>query len=132
MADSVIQVPHDLEDPIVLRRFLSLLVEQVDLARGARSESKFNTFKETEARTLQLKNAALVGANVSDNTLVGSTLTVNEVQSKVDSLSASLVTAGVAYSQSEAQINEDSLKAVSDKLDSVILALRKANVIKPN
>ena len=83
--ESLISVPPDLEDPIVLRRFLARLVEQLDIILGNRAgPTKQYTDQEELARvSKELTNALALAVTKLETALT----LVNELTEEASALS---------------------------------------------
>ena len=95
-------VPLDVTDATELKRFLDRLVVQLDTAFGHRGDDGF------------VKESAET--------------TANPEQTAITALAQTLVARGAGYVQSEAESAATNIKAVSDKTDAIIAALKAANI----
>lgn len=115
-----ITVPADVTNPEELRRFLTRLIEQLDLAFGERSTSPFakvsslSEYSTTESIVGQLKEPR----NDSD-----------PIYSKVRALANLGITPGSSYNSNEATQITDHIDKLTDKTNELIEALVKAKIL---
>ncbi len=138
-----LQVPVNLESPVVLRRFLQALVEQLDVAYGYRGDDKFistsaflgssSIILEELAKSNSILAQAIVQAAeatlLAANEYTDENSTKNEEQAAIVDLSYTAVTRGALYVQAEAQQVADDVQTHADKLDTILAALRSADII---
>lgn len=106
--NTFIQVPNDVGDPIALHRFLSRLVEQVDVAFGERASEGFATVN-------SLKTA--------------SPLTADELATNLNSLVERLEVLENNLKQPNIQLLASNATDIEIKINDIIESLKDANVI---
>lgn len=138
-----IQVPPNLQDPLVLRRFLTALLERIDVVFGYRGDAGYvatNQLNATSDSLLaelaqsnsQLAAAITAAANQAYEDSIAyaqANFTNNPEQPAIADLSYSAVTRSGTYVQAEAQQVADDLATVAAKVDAILVALRNAEVI---
>lgn len=142
---TLISIPPDVAKEIVLKRFLSALVEKLDTIFGFRGEgSPFVTDAALEDGILTLQElidaaeaAAKAAAEEAAATAkeeaiayANANFTNNPIQSAIADLAYTAPTVSAGYVQSEVQGIADDLETTSDKLDTLLAALRTANILE--
>lgn len=149
-----IQVPSDLSDPIVLRRFLLVLIQQLDIAFGNRGDTATtSSLTELQAtiNTINTVISGLLSSSIAASTYVrqdgGTDFTGIQSYSVHPTFSVDEELIDKKYAddnftnnpqQSDpgdlnqtisGTYNQAQVQAISDKVDTILAALRSANII---
>jgi hypothetical protein len=137
VSSSKIQVPVNVTDPLVLRRFLSTLVEQLDIAFGYRGNTPFVATQSLEATqgnvtvinaNLVKLNQDLLAALTAANAYTDNNTTENPEQAAIVNLDYGVGTVAT-FGLPEVKPLVTDIDAVSDKLDIILAALRSAGIV---
>ena len=111
--ESLISVPPDLEDPIVLRRFLARLVEQLDIVLGNRAgpTKQYADQKELAEVSKELTNALALAVTELETAL--------ELVNKLTEEEASALTNRVANVEDKNSEQDTTLDTYGTKLDTI-------------
>lgn len=148
-----IQVPHDVNDTMSLKRFLQKLVEQLDVAFGNRGDTAFITTSDNTTNLTQLQNSinSIASLQGTYSTLDGSRDYTNVVgynANKTFTTSTDIISKkyaddlviGLTANPEQAAITslaqtisatyvQSEVQAISSKVDAILVALRSANII---
>lgn len=149
-----IALPLDLTDETSLRRFLTVLVERLDIAYGERDDNPFTTSALTNAAIDAAVADAVEFLKFVDardeftavqsyNTVVGisnarhlvhkdyvdTNFTNNVEASAITNVAYTKATPGVTYSQAEAIIVDNGVDTMKTKINEILVALRSADII---
>ena len=150
MTDNVtfMEVPPDIQDPLVLRRFLLHLLENLDRAFGNRGAAGFVNASSAAGISSTIANQAFSGQTftnikrysqefnlLNDRDLIDvgfleDNSTNNEEQSAITDISYTKATPGALYNQGEAIIVDDGVDANTTKINEILSALRNANIVE--
>ena len=138
---TITQVPIDIENPIVLKRFLSKLVEQLDIILGNRGTSSYLTGADlNDTATVQMLSAmdaelrtaisaAVNNAKVALSNEI-SLKTTNLKQTAIEEPEVVEVTASTTYAQTEVQQLADNIATLEATLNNILVALRAASILE--
>ena len=142
-----LQVPVNVADPIVLRRFLGSLVQQLDIVFGHRGNTPYVSSADLSATSNDLLAAlsetsgllaqALLAvaqeeANAAEEAAkayADANFTNNPEQAAIVDLTYTAVVPSAAYVQAEATQVANDVKTHADKIDVILAALRASDII---
>lgn len=132
--ETLIAVPHKLENPREFRLFLVKLVEKIDVVLGYRGDSGYVTNEQFQSDLEQFGGQTATVAErlaTAEETLSEVQQTLGQLLSvaTIDELNSSTITATASYDQSNVQTIADEVKTVADKIDEVIAALTDAGIL---
>lgn len=111
--NTFIQVPNDVGDSVALHRFLSRLVEQVDVAFGERSSEGFATVSSLE----------------TSSPLTTSVSTTDELSKNLASLTERLEVLEHNLKQPNIQLLASNATDIEIKINDIIESLKDANIV---
>lgn len=150
MANNVtfMEVPPSIEDPDVLRKFLLLLLQNLDKAFGNRGQTGFTTATQAIGISSAIANQAFSGQifnnikrysqdfnlqndrDLIDKGFLEANTTNNEEQLAITDITYAKANPSVLYTQAEAIIVDDGVDANTTKINEILTALRSANIIE--
>lgn len=122
-----IQIPSDVQNPAILRRFLAELILRLDIAFGNRARSPF-------ASTSSLASVAGAVSTVNDQVATLQTL-LDVYTDGFNQPAEPNLNFGPApdisptYSESEVQLLANNIKVLADKVDDILAIMRNAKII---
>jgi hypothetical protein len=153
--NTFIVVPPDVTDPQQLRRFLSTLIEKLDVAFGVRANAEFTTVESLTAAQNDLTsviNSEVNTLNTSINSIANNVAAnANNIQTNADNIqinsddidvlealleqstiansALSTVTASATYTQAEVQAIADQVISLQTKVNSILNSLRLSKTL---
>ncbi len=150
MVDNVtfMEVPPDIEDPTILKRFLLQLLQNLDKAFGNRGQIGFTTSAQATGISSAVANQAFSGQifdnikrysekfrllndrDIIDKGFLEDNSTKNNEQTAITDVSYVKAVPSIAYVQAEAVTVDDGVDANATKINEILTALRNADIIE--
>jgi len=150
MADNVtfMEVPPNVDDPLILRRFLLQLLENLDIAFGNRGQQGFIGSSEAAGISNAVSAQTFAGQvfdnikryseefnlqndrDIIDVGFLNENSSNNEEQSAITDTSYIKANPSVGYVQSEAITVDDGVDNNASKINEILTALRNADIIE--
>jgi len=142
------EIPPGVEDPLVLRRFLSRLLENLDKAFGNRGNTGFVDASQAAGISNVVSNQAFAGQTFNnikrysqefnllnlrdlvDKGFVLDNSSNNEAQTDITDTAYSKANPSGTYIQSEAITVDNGVAANATKINEILTALRNANILE--